>query len=107
MDQVSKPIWGREGSNITFRENGSATAATDGFCARQPLVYQQKAELACDGTHYYQAGVFISAEVPCGLGFRRGTSRIITTDDAMVGHILDHGDIRGRPALRRYLLSPR
>ena len=51
--------------------------------------------------------MFISAEVPCGLGFRRGTSKIITTDDAMIGHIVDHGDIRERPALRRYLLSLR
>lgn len=107
VDQVSKPIWGREGSNITFWESGRPTAATDGFYAQQPLIYQQKAELACDGTHYYQAGVFISAEVPCGLGFRRGTSKIITTDDAMIGHIVDHGDIRERPALRRYLLSLR
>lgn len=103
--QVAKPIWGREGRNITIWENGQAVTRTDGFYARQPLIYQQKAELACDGTHYYQAGVFISAEVPCGLGFRRGPSPIITTDDAMIGHIIDHGDIRNRPTLRPYLLS--
>ena len=103
--QVAKPIWGREGRNITIWENGQAVTRTDGFYARQPLIYQQKAELVCDGTHYYQAGVFISAEVPCGLGFRRGPSPIITTDDAMIGHIVDHGDIRTRPTLRPYLLS--
>lgn len=105
--QVAKPIWGREGRNITIWENGQTVSRTDGFYARQPLIYQQKAELACDGTHYYQAGVFISAEVPCGLGFRRGPSPIITTDDAMIGHIVDHGDIRTRPTLRPYLLSLR
>lgn len=103
--QVAKPIWGREGRNITIWENGQAVTRTDGFYARQPLIYQQKAELVSDGTHYYQAGVFISAEVPCGLGFRRGPSPIITTDDAMIGHIVDHGDIRTRPTLRPYLLS--
>ena len=103
--QVAKPIWGREGRNITIWENGQAVTRTDGFYARQPLIYQQKAALVCDGTHYYQAGVFISAEVPCGLGFRRGPSPIITTDDAMIGHIVDHGNIRTRPTLRPYLLS--
>lgn len=103
--QVAKPIWGREGRNITIWENGQAVTRTDGFYARQPLIYQQKAELVSDGTHYYQAGVFISAEVPCGLGFRRGPSPIITTDDAMIGHIVDHGGIRNRPTLRPYLHS--
>lgn len=104
-DQVAKPVWGREGRNIALLENGRVVLRTDGFYDRQPRIYQQKAELARDGEHFYQAGVFISAEIPCGLGFRRGASPIITTDDAMIGHIIDHDDIRTRPALRPYLVN--
>ena len=86
---VTKPNFGREGANIKiYGENQTVEEYTDGFYANQPVIYQEKAELNCHDGYYYQAGVFISMEEPCGLGFRRSKNQIITTDDEMVGHII-------------------
>lgn len=85
---VRKPIWGREGRNIAVFENGDCLAQTDGFYKNQPELFQERAQMASDGARFYQAGVFISMEEPCALGFRRSASPVITTDDELCGHIL-------------------
>lgn len=85
---VCKPVWGREGRNITVVENGVCIGQTGGFYSDQPTLYQERATLASDGSHFYQAGVFISMEEPCAIGFRRSASPVITTDDELCGHIL-------------------
>lgn len=86
---VTKPNFGREGANIKiYSENQTVEEQTDGFYTDQPVVYQEKAELNYHDGYYYQAGVFVSMEEPCGLGFRRSRNQIITTDDEMVGHII-------------------
>lgn len=85
---VRKPIWGREGRNIAVFEDGVCIARTDGFYGKQPELFQERAQLASGGSRFYQAGVFISMEEPCGIGFRRSASPVITTDDELCGHIL-------------------
>lgn len=86
---VRKPIWGREGNNITLYDKGAAPLSTPGFYADQKMIWQEKAEFATHEDKYYQAGVFISMDTPCGLGFRRSSSKIITTDDDLCGHIVE------------------
>ena len=89
IKHVTKPNFGREGANIKiYSENQTVEEYTDGFYVDQPVIYQEKAELNYHDGYYYQAGVFISMEEPCGLGFRRSKNQIITTDDEMVGHII-------------------
>ena len=87
---VTKPIWGREGCNITMYDAAGEQVKTQGFYDKQPLLYQEKAELAHDGNFFYQAGVFVSMGEPCGIGFRRSPFPIIVTDDELCGHIVDH-----------------
>ena len=84
---VAKPVWGREGQNIRI-EDGVRSERTGGFYSEQPLIYQELARLAERDGQFYQAGVFISMETPCGIGFRRASRRIITTDDHLCGHII-------------------
>lgn len=84
---VAKPVWGREGQNIRI-EDGVRSERTGGFYSDQPLIYQELARLAERDGQFYQAGVFISMETPCGIGFRRASRRIITTDDHLCGHII-------------------
>ena len=89
-NSVIKPIWGREGQNIKIinKENNNINES-DGFYKNIPTIVQEKADMIVHENNYYQAGVFISMEEPCGLGFRRSNNEIITTDDCMVGHIID------------------
>ena len=87
---VAKPIYGREGCNIDIiNEDGSITSS-DGYYKDQPKMYQEKAELNYYEGKYYQAGVFVSMEYPCGLGFRRSESPIISTYSELCGHIVEH-----------------
>ena len=91
---VLKPIFGREGQNIVVVKDNEIVEQTDGYydekrvqCICQELTTFPKD----DKNRYYQAGVFISRETPCGIGFRRSEpdKNIITTDSDLYGHIID------------------
>ncbi len=84
---VRKPMYGREGENI-YLYTGSGTVETAGDYGDGPMVYQEVAQMIQHEGYYYQAGVFVSMEEPCGLGFRRSKSPIIVTHDALCGHII-------------------
>lgn len=86
---VSKVFFGREGANVTVHNDiGIPVEMRDGDYARQPSVYQEYAELACDDAgQHYQAGVFFAYEA-CGLGFRRSRARIIDNGAQFVGHVV-------------------
>jgi glutathionylspermidine synthase len=85
---VRKPVFGREGQNVTeLYPDGSPGAEVPGDFADQPQVYQQWAELPTDaGGRRYQAGVFWAGEA-CAIGFRRDAT-IITNLSEFVPHII-------------------
>lgn len=87
---IAKPIYGREGCNIDIVNEDGNTISSDGYYKDQPKMYQEKAELNFYEGKYYQAGVFVSMEYPCGLGFRRSESPIISTYSELCGHIVEH-----------------
>ncbi len=67
---VEKPFFGREGQNITVRQNTDISSTT-GEYRNQPHIYQAWADLPRDANGYlYQAGVFWAGE-GCAIGFRR------------------------------------
>lgn len=88
VKQVSKPLFGREGGNISILEADGRTVETeDGPYGIHPMIYQEYAELATDSQgRSYQAGVFFAWEA-CGLGFRRGT-KILNDTATFVPHII-------------------
>ncbi|TGE06714.1 glutathionylspermidine synthase family protein [Hymenobacter fodinae] len=68
---VSKPVFGREGQDVTEVQNGTSLTALEGNYAHQAVVYQQYAQLPSDTQkRLYQAGVFWAGQA-CGIGFRR------------------------------------
>ena len=88
VKQVSKPLFGREGGNVSILDaNGSTLESVDGPYDIHPMLYQEYAELATDEQgRSYQAGVFFAWEA-CGLGFRRGT-KILNDTATFVPHII-------------------
>jgi glutathionylspermidine synthase len=88
VKQVSKPVFGREGENISILdENGDTIESTNGDYDNYKKVYQEYVELAQDkNSNYYQAGVFFAYE-GCGVGFRRG-NKILDNDSKFIGHII-------------------
>ncbi|MCR5887989.1 glutathionylspermidine synthase family protein [Hymenobacter sp. J193] len=85
---VSKPIFGREGQNVTeVQPNGQLGTSIDGEFGEQPQVHQRWAYLPRDAQQRrYQAGVFWAGEA-CALGFRRDAG-FITNLSEFVPHLL-------------------
>jgi len=86
--QVKKPIFGREGGNISILdENALELHTVDGDYANHKMLYQAYTELATDENgDSYQAGVFYAYEA-CGLGFRKG-GKILDNGSKFVGHVV-------------------
>ena len=86
--QVKKPIFGREGGNITILdENALEIESEDGEYENHKMVYQAYTQLPTDlKGDSYQTGVFYAYEA-CGLGFRKG-GKILNNMSKFVGHIV-------------------
>ncbi|GAB2946064.1 glutathionylspermidine synthase family protein [Hymenobacter coalescens] len=84
---VRKPIFGREGQNLTEIEHGQQKHAEEGDFVEQPQVRQQWLEFPQDAQgRRYQAGVFWAGEASA-ISFRRAEG-IITNLSEFVPHII-------------------
>jgi glutathionylspermidine synthase len=86
---VKKPIFGREGRNITIvDQDGEIKASSDGEYGEFDHIYQEFATLNKDSSGVnYQAGLFFAYE-GCGLGFRSDKNLIIDDNSQFVGHFI-------------------
>ncbi|EJF0769576.1 glutathionylspermidine synthase family protein [Campylobacter upsaliensis] len=85
-DFVRKPMFGREGANISIIKDDVKLQENIGPYGNNKMIYQQYYELNSSENEYYQAGVFFAYE-GCGLGFRKG-GLIIDNASKFVGHII-------------------
>lgn len=85
---VSKPIFSREGENITLFEDGVEIEAAPGDYGQQPRIVQAYAPLfAADGKHAV-LGSWIIGDRAAGLGMREDSSRITRNSSRFVPHII-------------------
>ncbi len=85
-DYVKKPMFGREGANVSVVKDGKILQENTGAYANNKFIYQEFTELNSHESSFYQAGVFFAYE-GCGLGFRKG-SLILDNASKFVGHII-------------------
>ncbi|EAI3337916.1 glutathionylspermidine synthase family protein [Campylobacter upsaliensis] len=85
-DFVRKPMFGREGANISIVKDDVKLQENIGPYGNNKMIYQQYYELNSNENEYYQAGVFFAYE-GCGLAFRKG-GLIIDNASKFVGHII-------------------
>ena len=84
---VKKPLFGREGANISIIEpDGSTSFETAGDYGSEKFIYQEFSEFNSHQNELYQAGVFFAYE-GCGLGFRKG-GLVLDNCAKFVGHII-------------------
>jgi glutathionylspermidine synthase len=84
--EIAKPIFGREGANIS-----APGIATDGPYADQPRVWQEYAELPAFAGRYPVLGSWIIAGQPAGLGIREDATPITRDTSRFVPHLFDRG----------------
>ncbi len=88
VQQVAKPVFGREGESVRILDaNGKLIEGEEGEYDNHKMIYQAYTQLPQDSEGaFYQAGVFFAYE-SCGLGFRKG-GKILNNMSKFVGHII-------------------
>lgn len=82
--EIAKPLWGREGANIT-----APGIATPGPYGAEGFVHQAWAELPCVDGRYPVLGSWLVAGKPCGLGIREDATPVTTDASRFVPHLFD------------------
>ena len=79
--EIAKPLWGREGANVT-----APGWQTGGPYAEGEFVHQQWAELPCVDGRYAVIGSWLIAGVPRGIGMREDDTPITRDTSRFVPH---------------------
>lgn len=83
---VRKPILSREGSNVTWIENGTVVEETGGDYGEEGFVYQAPAGLPEFEGHHPVMGVWVVDHEAAGLGIREDARRITGNLSRFVPH---------------------
>lgn len=78
---VEKPLFSREGANVTLHGRKGTAEATDGPYGAEPTIRQAVARLARGEGGHAVIGSWLVASEPCGMGIREDTG-LITRDTA-------------------------
>jgi len=82
--ELSKPLWGREGANIS-----APGIETEGPYADQPRLFQADAELPVFDGRYPVIGSWLVAGKPCGIGLREDATPITRDTSRFVPHLFE------------------
>ncbi len=87
-DAVSKPLFSREGENITVIRGGVITDQTDGDYGDHPRVVQAFAPLFTKQDKHAVLGSWVIGDRAAGLGMREDTSQITRNLSRFVPHVI-------------------
>jgi glutathionylspermidine synthase len=86
---VSKPVFGREGANVTFYKNGVESDKRIGATTSQSLIFQEYCSLVRSQPGVFaQCGVWMAGPEPVGVGIREDTRPILGNTSQFVPHII-------------------
>ena len=86
---VRKPLYSREGANVTLLSDGVAQDSDDGPYGREGHVLQQTARIPLFDGRYPVIGSWLVASRPCGLGIREGDTPITKNTSRFVPHFIE------------------
>lgn len=86
---VSKPLFSREGGNITiFDGKNNVIEHAEGVYANEPMIYQAFQPLPRFGESYTLIGSWIVGDVACGMGIREDNTLITKDTSRFVPHYI-------------------
>jgi glutathionylspermidine synthase len=85
---VRKPIFGREGANIAFIQDGQTMFETEGPYQDSSCIYQELCPLPRFDGNYMVIGSWMVNGHACGIGIREDQSPITQNTSRFVPHIL-------------------
>jgi glutathionylspermidine synthase len=86
---VRKPLYSREGANITLVEDGAVRDSDDGPYGAEGFILQATAMLPNFDGNYPVLGSWLVASQPCGLGVREDTTPITKNTSRFVPHLIE------------------
>ncbi|UGA55340.1 glutathionylspermidine synthase family protein [Vibrio sp. VB16] len=87
-DYVIKPLFAREGANISIVEKGKKTLQTDGPYGEEGVIYQAYNPLPKFGDNYTLIGSWLINDKPAGMSIREDTSRVTQDLSRYIPHII-------------------
>lgn len=87
-EAVAKPLFSREGENVTIVRNGVAIEQTGGDYGDQPRILQGRASLFASEGQHAVVGSWVIGDRAAGLGMREDTSPITRNLSRFVPHII-------------------
>jgi glutathionylspermidine synthase len=84
---VTKPIYSREGSNITIYEDSKSVLGTDGEYGEEGLIYQAYAPLPNFEDNYPMVGSWVIDGQSAGIGIREDKSLVTGNYSRFVPHV--------------------
>ncbi|MHA2936691.1 glutathionylspermidine synthase family protein [Vibrio sp. RC27] len=87
-DYVIKPLFAREGANISIVEKGKKTLETDGPYGEEGVIYQAYHPLPKFGDSYTLIGSWLVNDRPAGMSIREDTSRVTQDLSRYIPHII-------------------
>ena len=86
---VRKPLYSREGANVTLIEGGTVRDSDDGPYGAEGFVLQAVAMLPNFDGNYPVLGSWLVASQPCGLGIREDATPITKNSSRFVPHFIE------------------
>ncbi|MDW6004305.1 glutathionylspermidine synthase family protein [Vibrio mangrovi] len=87
-DYVIKPIFAREGANITIVQNGRQTLRTEGPYGDEGVIYQAYHPLPKFGQRYTLVGSWLVNQEAAGISIREDVSRVTQDMSRYIPHII-------------------
>jgi glutathionylspermidine synthase len=84
---VRKPLFGREGANVTVKLGGITVEDTPGRYENGRFLYQQYMDLAAQGSQRVVLGSWLVDGEPCGIGIREPDGYVTTNVSRFVPHL--------------------
>jgi glutathionylspermidine synthase len=88
VDFVRKPLFSREGANVTLHKAGHEIEFIPGPYGEGHFILQQATDLFSSEHGYAVAGSWIVGDEPCGLGMREDSSPITMNLSRFIPHII-------------------
>jgi glutathionylspermidine synthase len=86
---VRKPLFSREGANISLHRDGAEVARVPGpYAEQRAWIVQEAARLFASNGGYAVLGSWIIGDEPCGLGMREDASPITMNSSRFVPHAI-------------------
>jgi glutathionylspermidine synthase len=87
-DYVEKPIYSREGANVTIYREGTIVESTDGDYGDEGFIYQEFYQLPCFNGNYPIIGSWVIGGESAGMGIRECKTLITDNQSRFLPHVI-------------------